>query len=236
MTLRAELSLVATDLGLTPDVDVGWDRLLGYWNEGACLVAEQRPDLFTRAMEIRLRPGSVQEPDCCRSIGHVFGQSDNRGNVLKTIIAGSGALSERWSAAPVACKPSWPFRLKSVRRVGQAKNQMIVNPPVPAGEDVYLMVNCAMGARTFSIDELDFGVTDMDCGSTAALRQWVIFRFIAADESTDEMSIRRAATALKLFFTLINVKLKADLLFGLGIVAVGKNQQILNLATGQVAT
>lgn len=235
MTLRDRLTQVAADLGVTPGEDVGWDRLLAYWNEGACLVAEQRPDLFTRAMQIKLRPGAIQEPDCCRSIGSVFGQCDDSGRVVKAIVLGAGMLSERWSAAPLACRPSKPFRLTSIRRSGQAKNQFVVNPPVPAHESVYMLVNCAIGAKHYTPDDFDQEVSDIDCGSAIALVQWIQYRFISSEESTDEISIRRAATALKLFFTLINVKFKAEVLFGLGIMPVGKNQQILDLATGRVA-
>ena len=56
--------------GEVPD----YEQLLFFWNEGVCLIAEQRPDLFTQGMVVQLKPGSIQELDCCRTIGKVFGQ------------------------------------------------------------------------------------------------------------------------------------------------------------------
>ena len=68
-----------------------------------------------------------------------------------------------------------------------------------------------------------------------AVKQWVIFRVLFGDGAGDELTTRRAGTALRLFFSLIKVKLQAELLYELGIVPIGKGQQLLNTGTGQVA-
>lgn len=235
MVLREHLDSLANDLGLIGPGDVpDYQKLLHYWNEGACLIAEQRPDLFTRAMVVKLEPGSVQELDCCRTVGKVFGQSDASGNLIKPIVLGAAALADRWVGTTLSCPSKGPYRVQSITRSGQAKSQFIVQPPVPVAQDVYVMINCAMAPAESRLADLENNVTEVDCGSVAALVQWVTFRVLWADGAADELVTRRASTALRMFFQLINIKLKAELLYELGIVPIGKGQQLLNVGTGQV--
>ena len=235
MVLREHLDQLAKSLGLMGPGDVpDYQTLLHYWNEGACLIAEQRPDLFTRAMVVKLDPGSVQELECCRTVGKVFGQSDALGNLIKPIVMGAAALADRWMGTALKCPTKGPYRVQSITRSGQAKSQFIVQPPVPTTEDVYVTINCAMSPVQSHLADLEKDVTEVDCGSIAALVQWITFRVVWDDGQGDELVTRRATTALRLFFQLINVKLKAELLYELGIVPIGKGQQLLNVGTGQV--
>lgn len=236
MALREQLDSLAKDLGLTgPGEAADYPRLLEFWNEGVCLIAEQRPDLFTQAMVIKLDPGTIQELDCCRAVGKVFGQSDERGNLLKHVTAASAALADRWIGTTFSCPPKGPYRIRSITRSGQAKGQFIVEPPVPPNEKVYLLTNCSTGAKHYRLADLELDLQDVDCGSSVAVKQWVIFRVLFGDGAGDELTTRRAGTALRLFFSLIKVKLQAELLYELGIVPIGKGQQLLNTGTGQVA-
>lgn len=236
MVLRERLDSLANDLGLLgPGSEPDYQRLLGYWNEGACLIAEQRPDLFTQAMVVKLEPGSLQELDCCRTVGKVFGQSDSAGNLIKPVVAGTAALADRWVGTPFSCSRRGPYRIQSITRSGQAKSQFVVQPPVPPTEDIHVLINCALGAPEMMLGDLDKDVTNIDCGSLAAVVQWVNFRVLWADGAGDELATRRAGAALRLFFSLINVKLKAEILYELGIVPIGKSQQLLNVGTGQVS-
>lgn len=236
MVLREHLDRLAKSLGLLMPGDVpDYEELLFYWNEGVCLIAEQRPDLFTKGMVVKLKPGSIQELDCCRTVGKVFGQSDKLGNVIKTIVTGSAALADRWIGTTFACALRGPYRIQSLTRSGQAKGQFVVQPPVPATEDVYVTLNCSIGVETRHLADLENEVNDVDCGSLAAVAQWVNFRVLWDDGSADELTTRRAGTALRLFFSLIKIKLQAELLYELGIVPIGKGQQLLNVGTGQVS-
>lgn len=236
MVLREHLDRLANSLGLIGPGEVpDYEQLLFFWNEGVCLIAEQRPDLFTQGMVVQLKPGSIQELDCCRTIGKVFGQSDKLGNIIKMVVTGSAALADRWIGTTFVCKRSGPYRIQSISRSGQAKNQFVVQPPVPPTETVYVTLNCSIGADMRQLSDLENEVSDVDCGSLAAVAQWVNFRVLWDDGAVDELTTRRAGLALRLFFSLIKIKLQAELLYELGIVPIGKGQQLLNVGTGQVS-
>lgn len=238
MRLASHLQALASDLG---DAEPGhefssWSQedLLRYWNEGVCLIASLRPDLFSRPVRIRLEPGSMQSLSCCcQEIGKVIEQVDANGARVGPVSAVDDAALSRWTKAP-CLQRGRAARVTSYSIDTHSKNFLRVNPPVPVGAEVYLLVSCTAKPRDATMADLESEVLEPDCGNLAAVRQWVMFRALYRDDE-NSAEYRKALNSMRLFFTLIQAKFRAELFYELGIVPVPRGTQLLNTATGQEA-
>lgn len=205
------------------------DDLERWWQEGRCLVGSLRPDMFARPVAVELKPGSIQDlSECCNQIGAVLGQSDSCGNLLRSASPENFALASAWTGK--ACLLSNPseYRLLSYASDPLGGSQIIVRPPVPRGVKAYLLVNCSALPDAPARDD---EVSDLDCGSLAAVNQWVLFRAWSRDNE-DTPTFRKAIMAARMFYQILNLKFRAELLYELGALPVNKGTQLLNLSTG----
>lgn len=229
MNVSCHLDSLAADLGDNPTDDSQYRRwpnkdLLRYWNEGICIVASQRPDLFSCPTVVKLKPGAIQDDlSPCNTIGRVLGQVDKHGNPIpgSTPVASSAALLDRWQGARTCAlmtSPTAPYRMSSFSKDAQTQKMLVVDPPVPPGKDVYLQVTCVRSPATMCPGD---DATDLDCGNMAAVYQWVLARaWFSSPEGSTEYN--KSLAAFRMFFQLLNIKFRADLLYSLGIIPVGE--------------
>ena len=240
MRLASHLQALASDLG---DAEPGfefarWSRadLLTYWNEAVGVIATLRPDLFSRPVKVKLEPGSLQDLSCCcAQVGKVIGQADAGGRMIGPVRVIDDAAASRWTKP--SCLAGGKTRGGAPRVSSYSKDPhsnaiIFVNPPVPPGADAYLLVSCT--TTPTPVTDPERMVSDVECGNVAAVRQWVLFRALYRDDEAST-EYRKALTSLKLFFTLIQAKFRAELFYELGIVPVPRGTQLLNTTTGTEA-
>lgn len=202
-------------------------QLLGYVNEGLCMIGSLNPGMRSKPTILVLSPGSEQSLGCCDRLSNVIGQVDADGNVIASLSKGSLTMSLRWNKAPcLKTNLTGPaFRLKSYTNNAADARFFTVSPPVPPGTIVRLKVICSRNDGGYGLeDEVD----DVDCGLVVAAKFWAIFRaHFVDDEKSPEYN--KAMTAVKLFFQLINVKFKADMLYELGVLPVSKQTTFIDM-------
>lgn len=234
MNTNSLLKSLASDLG---DNEPGhenqrWseDDLLRYWNEAVCIISDLRKDLFSCATLIKLQPGSIQDITPCDRLGEVIGQVDKHGNMLTPVAEASADLRSRWvgkSCALTAPKSrAQDYRIQSYSTDINTNKNVVVTPPVPPGADVYLQVNCTRRPKEICAGE-DFD--ELDCGHRAAATQWVLARaYASAPQGSVEGNLARMHA--QMFFQLLNVKMRADLMYSLGIVPTD-SKNLINTRT-----
>lgn len=226
---------LASDLGYrTPGEEFAGfssDELLRWFNEGRCMVAQLRPDMFSRPVNVELQPGAVQSFECCRRISKVLGQSDEYGQIVQPVAPTNPVLSHRWTGRGCpAPRDGSPYRLQGYLHDPMTPGMVTVDPPVPVGAKAYAVVLCTSEPAALTLADADKPMPT-DCGSLLAVDQWVVFR---AYSRTDEESVeyRKGWAALKLFFQILNVKFRADLMYELGVVPVPKGSEMLDIGRG----
>ena len=221
MNTNSLLQSLASDLG---DNEPGhefsrWseDDLLRLFNEAVCIIADLRKDLFSCPTVLKLQPGSIQDISPCNRLGNVIGQVDKHGNLITPVSEASTDLQSRWTGKSCASNDKFgqrEYRMTSYSTDAHTNKTVVVSPPVPAGQDVYLQVNCTRSPRVVCKgDNFD----ELDCGHMAAARQWVLAQaYCSAPAGSVDANLARKHASM--FFQLLNVKMRADLMYSLGIV------------------
>lgn len=222
MNTNSLLQSLASDLG---DNEPGheyqrWSEadLLRYWNEAVCIIADLRKDLFSCPTTIALKPGSIQDISPCDRLGEVIGQVDKDGNLITPVAEASADLRSRWVGKPCALTMSQAlrqeYRMQSYSTDANTNKSVVVTPPVPPNAKVYLQVNCTRAPKVLCPGD-EF--TELDCGHRAAATQWVLARaYASAPPGSIEGNLARSHA--QMFFQLLNIKMRADLMYSLGVI------------------
>ena len=233
MDVSSVLDSIAEDLG---DNEPGrlfsrWSReqILGYLNEGLCLIGSFNPGMRSKPTLLKLSQGSEQTLGCCNRLSNVIGQVDANGNVVAKLSKSSLTTTLRWTKK--SCLPpvknGAEFRLKTYTNSATDSGFFTVDPPVPAGTDVWLKVVCSRtdGAYT-EAGQLD----ETDCANLVAAKFWVIFRaHFVDDEKSPEY--QKAMTAAKMYFQILGMKFKAEMLYELGYLPVAKQTNLVDVSS-----
>lgn len=204
------------------------DQLLGYLNEGLCLVGTLNPGMRSKPTTLELVEGDVQPLQCCSRMSNVIGQVDKDGRLLAQLSKNSLTASLRWTRKPCLRDGGVgaAFRLKSYTNSATDARFFTVSPPVPFGTKVYLRVICSRTDGWYGHgDEVD----EVDCGNLIAAKFWMLYRaHFVDDEKTPEY--QKAMAAAKMYFQLLGLKFKADMMYEMGLVPVDKSTSFLDMS------
>jgi hypothetical protein len=186
--------------------------LLQWFNDGLCLLARWRPDLFSRPAVVTLKPGSRQEIDGCS----VFG------SVVSTVLADGREVPVRrtsYNASQVWTKPSClksanGFTIDSYSFDTAQKTTFYVHPPIPPGKPVLARVVCATTPPAFTLADLDADV-DADCYQVAMVKQYVLAQ--AYSQDTDQTNVALAQFHLGIWNSFLPAGARADAAFAGGV-------------------
>ena len=157
----------------------------------------------------------------------MIGQVDAQGNLLGRLSKNSFSATVRWTKPPClgVVKSGADFRLKSYTNSASDAAFFTVDPPVPFGTKVYLKVVCARTDGGYDIGE---EIDETDCGNVVAAKFWAIFRaHFIDDERSPEY--QKAMAAARMYFQLLNLKFKADMLYELGVLPVSKQTDFIDV-------
>lgn len=158
-----------------------WSReqLLRYHNEGLCLVASLRPDMFTKTLVVKVDPCTEEQTLCsCTVVHKVIGQSDATGRVLRPLRLRNSKSAMVWTG-PKCAAPRVVTDLKEYS-IDASTNKVSTYPALSAGVDAWIKVECSVSPDPVAIDDTD--VDSTRCAFSSAVLQWVLYRAKEIDE------------------------------------------------------
>lgn len=191
-TLADKLQLLAVDLR---DAEPGHEftqfsreQLLGYWNEGLCVLHRLRPDLFTRSREFTLQPGTRQ----------TIGESC----VLKSVDANLGPQGEDLELVnPVSRKAQLAWGRPSCLRRGDVyrvidysydpkqRDTFYVYPSAPPGAARHrVRIVCVDAPPTLTVADLNLEAP-VDCWQYALVRHYVLSQAYQLDSDQASLAL-----------------------------------------------
>lgn len=182
-------------------------QLLDYFNEALCIIAAQRPDLFTELKVIKVDPCTNFLDLCdCNELLDVIGQSDKNGRVINRLTRRTRSAANTWTGRK-RTDPQFNTSLSEYELLDNSSLVQVFPENLDPDKDFYVLVRCSIDARTY---DLDSEPPDVRCAFVAAARHYVLFcaKMIDGEFSSD---IRAAAdTHLKMFATIMTETKKAD--------------------------
>ena len=177
-----------------------WSReqLLRYHNEGLCLVASLRPDMFTKTLNVKVDPCVEEQTVCeCTVVHKVIGQSDIRGRVLRPLRLRNTKSAMVWTGNKcIAPRKNTVLKEYSI---DASTNKVSIYPPISAGVDTWIKVECTTVPESLTLDST--GENMIRCAFSAAILQWVMYRA----KEIDELSPALRAAAKDHFTTFGNI-------------------------------
>lgn len=202
MRIGSLLELLAVDLN---DAAPGhefttWPKqqLRAYLVEALQTAFIERPDLFLEEVVVKVVPCAVRQVlDCCTKIRRVIGQCDADGHVFKLLRP--RRMDDRlvWTGRTCAVPPN-KFSL-SQYALDDAADAIWFWPQVPAGLDVYVLVECAK--MPADVDD-DYDVESELC---AAAVQWALYRAKSIDAENNQAIVQVADNHKQTFWQLLTV-------------------------------
>ena len=166
-------------------------------NEAIGLLASLQPDAFVEIIKHKLEPGYVQTaPEECGTVVAILGQADEAGNVMSPMTPSDTAIA-RWFTE--SCADFANYEISSANVDPKSANTFFVNPPVPYGADVTVLLQCAGGCGD--------GYKDR-CSNKTAIIEFMMYRLLGADE-TSPASAAAATAHLQTFFNVTGLTLQA---------------------------
>ena len=158
-----------------------WSReqLLRYHNEGLCLVAALRPDMFTKTLVVKVEPCTEEQVLCdCTTVHRVIGQTDKHGRVLHPLRLRNTKSTLVWTGA----KCPTPRRNTTLTEysLDTSTNKVSVYPPLSAAVDAWIKVECTTPPEPITAESTGDGISR--CAFSAAVLQWVLYRAKEVDE------------------------------------------------------
>ena len=178
-----------------------WSReqLGAYLEEAIQLAFTERPDLFTETRIIKVQPCSeIQESCDCTQIRRVVGQVTKTGGLIKHLrIKKHGSDRLVWTGRSCSVHPK-NFQLQEYY-IDSVTDKLWVYPIVPAGVDVYIMIECAVLPSEFGEGY------EVHNELRAAVIQWVLFRAKMVDGENNTAIVSVANHHKNTFWELLRV-------------------------------
>lgn len=175
------------------------DQIRAYLIEGIQVSFSVRPDLFIETVIIKAEPCSVVQDTCdCTHIRRVIGQSTKNGRIIKELRQRSNDDKLRWTGRTCPVPPD-KFELKEYS-IDNATDKLWLYPQVPAGKDIYVMVECAKVPEDIDDDY------DIPAELLAPVVQWVLYRAKMVDGENNTAIIQVATGHQNTFWALLKAQ------------------------------
>ena len=188
--------------------------LAAYYSEAMCFVAANRPDLMTEMVIVKLQPGTYQDAaKCCgcTNIISIEAQVDADGRIIKDLSSTGKATAKTSSWYRPICKDAntGGTLIISTEIISGMNGWFTVDPPIPVGEDVWVMVKCVKPpAATTEADILN-GASTGTCTFLPAIRSYILYRALQGDRHAVGASTE-AQNELKSAYNYLGVTQKAE--------------------------
>jgi hypothetical protein len=188
---------------------VRWPKavLLDYLNEGIGLLSAHRPDLFTKCVELTLKPGQKQQLSnkylSLVSVDFSVSPDGVLTPVTKVDLAYSRYVTKSCAERGSDCKTPESTGITTYSNVPKDEQQFFVYPAVSRRGDVTVMATVVERPCQYCV--ADFGeCVDIPPGQQAALVDWMVHRAYSTDIES-EYAYRAAQAALARFERVLSV-------------------------------
>lgn len=210
MKFDSLLDQIAVDLNdaAPGHVFTTWSReqLRAYLEEAIQIAFTERPDLFMETRVIKVKPCTVVQDTCdCTQVRRVIGQSTAGGSIIKYLrFKQSGTDKLVWNGRTCRVHPK-KFELQEYYIDG-VTDKVWVYPEVPAGIDVYILVECAVIPDVFGPSY------NIHTELRAAVVQWVLYRAKMVDGENNTAIVSVANYHKTTFWELLRASVNEELL------------------------
>lgn len=155
-------------------------QIASYLAEGIKVAYSFRPDLFLQTTVFKLTPGSTYQKPCnCTQIRKIHGVCDANGRVLYGIRKRKNSDKLQWygKTCPIDLKN---FRIRDYY-IDADEDSIFVEPAPPAGQDVYVLIECAKLPDSKDITDSYNVSAELE----PAIVQWALFRAKMVDSENN---------------------------------------------------
>lgn len=208
MKLSALLNQLAVDLN---DAEMGfefttWTReqLRAYVAEALQTLFTERPDLFMEVKVIEVTSCDTVQDDCdCDRVHKVFGQSTEKGRVIKTLRRRSSSEKLIWRGKPCPVPPE-RFELREYS-IDPRTGTLQLFPVVPPDVKVWVKVECSVRPDTDNMSD------DMEINPEflPMIKQWVMYSAKIVDGENNAAIIQVARDHRAAFWELVTANKQA---------------------------
>lgn len=174
------------------------DQLRAYLQEAVQTAFADRPDLFMENRVIKLQPCTLVQDTCdCTKVRRVYGQSTKDGRVFNTLRPTTVNDKLTWRGRTCTRRPSSGQFLLDQYAIDELSSTLWFWPQVPAGVDVYVLVECAVNPDTITDDY------DVPAELQAAVMQWALYRAKMMDAENNSAIAQVAVAHKETFWQLL---------------------------------
>lgn len=120
-------------------------------NDAYRILHKERPDLFTKRIRYKLKPGCRDQAlDCCKFVGDLRNDSCDDSTPVDSVSKNQMRTAEKLGR--LFCKGSTvnsSYRVTAYNFNPKAPNEFTVEPPPPRGQDSYVSFNCVQPPPCF---------------------------------------------------------------------------------------
>lgn len=216
--MKTVKQLIAEVAQLINDAEEGYEHirwteneLIEYANDAVLQLMVVRPDVFTKVVDLPLKPGSQQElPEPISQLIDVLGVRDVFGRVSGRPMrknAAAAAVARNWfdelSCEVTAADGSYVPR--SYEFAPENPRMFYVEPPVPSGASVTLIVNAVVTPKHAELDDK----LPIESRFHNAVIEWMLYRAYSKDiESAHDNQTSQQHLAH--FYNILQVSQLAD--------------------------
>lgn len=185
-----------------------WPRhkLLEYLNEALCLIAAQRPDLFTEIKVVKVDPCSNYLDLCeCNEILDVLGQSDKNGRLIRALPERSkkGTL---WTGGS-RFQDTFATELSEYEIIDRSNLVRVYPQNLDPTKDIYVLIRCSVDAKTYTLDDEP---PSGRCAFMAAARHFVMYSAKMIDGEFSPAMLSASKEHREMFFGILQMSEAAD--------------------------
>lgn len=160
--------------------------LATFYSEALCFVAANKPDLMTDLIVVKLQTGVYQDAaKCCGCINVLaaLAQVDADGNIIKDLTSTGGTANDvsKWFRSTCSASSTGGTIIISISIEPGMNGVFTVDPPIPPGEAVYVLLKCVHNPPCLDEAAILNGADMGACTFQAALRSYILYRALQGD-------------------------------------------------------
>lgn len=178
-------------------------QLRFYVQEALHTIFNIRPDLFIETRIIKMQPCTYVQDTCdCTQIHAVIGQVTESGRVIKRLRKREQGTKQLWAGWTCHVSPK-NFELREYY-IDTDTDKLWVFPQVPAGTDVYLMVECSVLPNALEDGYAISGEL------VPMVIQWALYRAKMIDGESNQLILAAAKEHRSVFEGLVNFSVNSQ--------------------------
>lgn len=181
------------------------EQLLSYFNEALCLIAAQRPELFTEVKVVKIDPCNSYLDLCdCVKVVDVLGQSDKHGNHIRPLPKRS-AKATTWTGK--RNKKILTSEISEFEIIDTSGIVRVYPDNLDPNKDLYVAVRCVVEPKHY---EMGDEPPSERCAFMAAARHWVLYNAKMVDGEFSQSMSNSAREHREMFVNILQLVQNGD--------------------------